>query len=537
MAESAHRRDFFISYNHRDCAWAEWIAWELEKNGFTVVIQAWDFGAGSNFVIEMDAALRDAQRVIAVLSPNYLESNFTLSEWAAPFSNDPKGKGRKLIPVRVQEVDVDGLLGQIVYIDLVGKDERTAKTELLDKLRESRGKPKQKPKFPASKPALFPGTELNHRSQKSVKFEMVLSGTLDEANKSRVEAVVRHLQNLLDEPNLTLQEVRAGSIVLELQCSQAAFDRLRLLRASGQLDEVMGVPVQEIRAVGGQSSDKALQGKETLSLLVGALHHRDRSVLNRAVEELGRMGAAAKSVVPALISLLEDKEVQVRTAAVDVLGQLGPEAASSVPALVRLLQHKEAYVRTVAVDVLGRLGPAAVPAVPALIALLQTKDAGVCNRAVDALGRLRDAAASAVPALIALLHDEDPLLRKRVMYALDRIGRAPARAVPALITLLQDSDMTVRQQAIYALSLIGPSAVPAVTDLLQHKDTSVRECATAVLVRIAQADCSAVRGSIISPSDENSPDPEPSDDALRFKDGSASPEVGIRTPTPETKPS
>jgi len=35
--------DFFISYNKADKAWAEWIAWELEENGCTTVMQAWDF--------------------------------------------------------------------------------------------------------------------------------------------------------------------------------------------------------------------------------------------------------------------------------------------------------------------------------------------------------------------------------------------------------------------------------------------------------------------------------------------------------------
>ena len=83
MTESAHPKDFFISYNHHDRAWAESIAWELEESGYTTSNQAWDFGAGSNFVIEMDTALKGAERVIAVLSPNYLESNFTASEWAA----------------------------------------------------------------------------------------------------------------------------------------------------------------------------------------------------------------------------------------------------------------------------------------------------------------------------------------------------------------------------------------------------------------------------------------------------------------------
>ena len=30
-------KDFFISYNQADRAWAEWIAWILEEAGYTVV--------------------------------------------------------------------------------------------------------------------------------------------------------------------------------------------------------------------------------------------------------------------------------------------------------------------------------------------------------------------------------------------------------------------------------------------------------------------------------------------------------------------
>jgi hypothetical protein len=69
MNEGLTEKDFFISYNHLDTSWAQWIAWELENNGYTTAIQAWDFGAGSNFVIEMDRGLRAAKAVIAVLSP------------------------------------------------------------------------------------------------------------------------------------------------------------------------------------------------------------------------------------------------------------------------------------------------------------------------------------------------------------------------------------------------------------------------------------------------------------------------------------
>jgi hypothetical protein len=112
---------FFISYNHNDAEWAEWIAWVLEAAGYTTAIQAWDFQAGGNFVLEMQTAAAGSGRTIAVLSPDYLASGFAAAEWAAAFKDDPTGAKRKLIPVRVAECDPAGLLGPIVYIDLVGQ--------------------------------------------------------------------------------------------------------------------------------------------------------------------------------------------------------------------------------------------------------------------------------------------------------------------------------------------------------------------------------------------------------------------------------
>jgi hypothetical protein len=71
------KTDFFVSYNSANKAWAEWMAWELEAAGYTTKIQAWDFGPGSNFVLEMQRAAVACERTIAVLSPTYLTSQFT----------------------------------------------------------------------------------------------------------------------------------------------------------------------------------------------------------------------------------------------------------------------------------------------------------------------------------------------------------------------------------------------------------------------------------------------------------------------------
>ena len=98
--------DFFISYNQADRGWAEWIAWQLEEADYSTVLQAWDFTAGTNFVQQMDRATKESSRTIAVLSPDYLTSQFTPSEWQAAFAQDrytiklPGQEGPPALPVK-----------------------------------------------------------------------------------------------------------------------------------------------------------------------------------------------------------------------------------------------------------------------------------------------------------------------------------------------------------------------------------------------------------------------------------------------------
>jgi hypothetical protein len=76
-------KDFFISYSKADKDWAEWIAWTLEEAGYSVVIQAWDFRPGGNFVLEMHKAAAETEKTVPVLSEDYLKAEFTHPEWAA----------------------------------------------------------------------------------------------------------------------------------------------------------------------------------------------------------------------------------------------------------------------------------------------------------------------------------------------------------------------------------------------------------------------------------------------------------------------
>ena len=140
--------DFFVSYASADRAWAEWIAWQLESEGYQVVVQAWDFGAGNDWAHDMQLATSTADRVVAVLSPDYLRSDHVEAEWRVFYAKDPTGEQRLLLPVRVRDVDPSGLLKTRVYVDLVNRDAVSAQKALLTAARKTRGKPTDEPEFP-----------------------------------------------------------------------------------------------------------------------------------------------------------------------------------------------------------------------------------------------------------------------------------------------------------------------------------------------------------------------------------------------------
>ncbi len=98
----------------------------------------------------MQRAAEQAKRTIAVLSPDYLQALYTQPEWAAAFAQDPTGAKGTLLPVRVRECELHGLLSQVVYIDLAGLEEGAAKETLLAGVERGRAKPTAEPGFPGA---------------------------------------------------------------------------------------------------------------------------------------------------------------------------------------------------------------------------------------------------------------------------------------------------------------------------------------------------------------------------------------------------
>jgi non-specific serine/threonine protein kinase len=107
----------FISRAGSDHELATRVGRILEEDGYTVVLQQWDFRVG-NFVAKMHEALRDATRVVALLSPAYMASDHCSAEWQNAIADDPLNERGRLVVLRIADCKPVGLLAGIVYWDL-----------------------------------------------------------------------------------------------------------------------------------------------------------------------------------------------------------------------------------------------------------------------------------------------------------------------------------------------------------------------------------------------------------------------------------
>ncbi len=189
--ENTNVESIFISYTKTDEIWARWVGSVLLSAGYSVTVQYKDFLPGANFVELMDLAIRNTDRTIAILSPEYLKSDFAASEWQAAFRDDPLGQKRKLIPVRVAKVNLTGLLGSIVYADIVGHSEKSATAILLGAI-SAGSRP-----TPSEKKAVFPGvSDGDHDYQiffDRIPAEIERGGSIDSSRRLQLAVAIAKL--------------------------------------------------------------------------------------------------------------------------------------------------------------------------------------------------------------------------------------------------------------------------------------------------------------------------------------------------------
>jgi hypothetical protein len=250
-------RDFFVSFTHADRAWAAWLLTELDAAGYSSVSQFRDFVAGGNFIVEMHQAARRARRTLGVLSPQALRAPFVRQEWAQRLAADPTGKQRALVLVRVEPCEPEGLLGPVVYIDLVGLDEASARARLCEELAAAIHGQRVQPdasEFPGSGPVAAVADVQRPRFPTALPPVWNVPYRRNPAFTGRVE--------LLDQLHGSLHPGQAAAVVQALQASggvgKTALAAEYAYRYSAEFDTVWWVRAEEPATLVGDLADLAV---------------------------------------------------------------------------------------------------------------------------------------------------------------------------------------------------------------------------------------------------------------------------------------
>ena len=154
--------DIFISYTSSDRDWAFWIGKELERLQHQPRIHEWEIEAGDDVPAWMEERLQKADRVLCVISAEYLTKDYSgwerrSAQWAAA-SKRPKF----MLPVFVEDCEAPVAMAHIKRCKLFGLGEEDARSTLETYLAQA----KPPPSRIASNSMVWAGSNRSSSSQR-----------------------------------------------------------------------------------------------------------------------------------------------------------------------------------------------------------------------------------------------------------------------------------------------------------------------------------------------------------------------------------
>src|SRR5919202_1399372 len=124
--------DIFISYSHADGEWVRnGLLPKLEGAGLKVCIDDRDFEIGVPSLVNMERAVEQSLYTLAVLTPNWVASEWTEFESLLVGTSDPAGRRRKLLPVMLAPCQLPARIRMLTYADLRDPTTRDAQLDRL----------------------------------------------------------------------------------------------------------------------------------------------------------------------------------------------------------------------------------------------------------------------------------------------------------------------------------------------------------------------------------------------------------------------
>lgn len=192
--------EVLISYASIERTWAEWVAAELGELGLRAALQEVDFATGPTDATDLDKVLGAANRVLVLLSQEYVKSPNASEIWRLATSREPAGGGHFLIPLRLDGVRVGSPFGlRQPAVDLTNPSEERAREALAAALgvpHRTRPQPdggRGGPRFPASPPPVW---EVPQRNLAFTGRSAILEGLRDRLSASVTVVVPQALFGL-----------------------------------------------------------------------------------------------------------------------------------------------------------------------------------------------------------------------------------------------------------------------------------------------------------------------------------------------------
>jgi hypothetical protein len=186
--DSIYAYEVFISYSPADREWAEdWLRPRLEQAGLRVCTDD-DFEPGVPKLINIERAVGNSRQALLVLTPAWIDSEW--SEFAALLSqsSDPAARQRQLLPLMLQPCRVPPRIGMLTSIDFTNPNKRDKEVQRAIKV--MRGELRL-PKRPLSQ------NERNRRAMLEKVKTIWIGGLL----KQSLAEVVRIDLGFVDKPD------------------------------------------------------------------------------------------------------------------------------------------------------------------------------------------------------------------------------------------------------------------------------------------------------------------------------------------------
>jgi hypothetical protein len=136
-AEFSH--DVFISYSHKDKPWVSSVLVKaLREHGLRVLVDESDFEIGHSSIDNMTEAVLQSRRTVAVLTPNWVSSEWARFEGLLTAQEDPTGARGRLLPILRQKCVAPTWLSIRSYLDMIDDDSFSRQ---MDRLLRTLGRP------------------------------------------------------------------------------------------------------------------------------------------------------------------------------------------------------------------------------------------------------------------------------------------------------------------------------------------------------------------------------------------------------------